>query len=696
MKKIWILLAAFLLVSCSSVSDGQKKFGADADYFAGLQLQRSGKTREAALKYANCLKKGTFYCAEKSAVQLCTIGSVQEKNEACLRLIERFPSSDNLLIAVKQFYSAGEYSKVIQLTDDIDFSSEYNEIIKIRLQAKLKRGDSGLESEVFKWFTIRNITEYHVNYFKENLKVIDLYSKTLENENFHVKDLIINVRIQGFRKDYPAILNVSALLLAKITEAELEFPALLASDLGKAYFYGKKTYLKSANMFKQLAEKYKGTDAEFYFWFYAGRCFEKVSNYYTSTKNSFEKAVEKASSDSQKDNALWYLMNSSLKFSVDSIVNYIGTYCKQWHDPEYFDDFFDDLSVSLLAAGSWDSFYTLYKKLDGYASNEIVAQFAYIYARLVEEGYAKGSEEQKAAAYQRALRGGSAIYYKLVAADKLKLPLEEIMVLLKDSAIYEKPAVDKAAENLLEGYAFFGFPELIYSSYMELYKKGVSTDCAFLLADFLRKCGEEKSEYCAQSLRIGARAANYADRRLTTDELKLIYPDFYKDYVTESCKKYDLNPFVMFGLIRSESFFDAKVCSHAGAIGLAQLMPATASDVARKLKVKNYDLRDAQTNVEFGAFYYSDLFKRLENSYLQAFFSYNAGKKKVTTWLNSSLIEFGLKKYMPGDLFLETLPYAETRGYGRKLISASVMYSLLYTDYSSDQQFYDFVQELLR
>ena len=47
-------------------------------------------------------------------------------------------------------------------------------------------------------------------------------------------------------------------------------------------------------------------------------------------------------------------------------------------------------------------------------------------------------------------------------------------------------------------------------------------------------------------------------------------------------------------------------------------------------------------------------------------------------WLQSSLIDFGKKQNMPHDLFLETIPYAETQEYGRKLVSAAILYQLLY------------------
>ena len=147
-------------------------------------------------------------------------------------------------------------------------------------------------------------------------------------------------------------------------------------------------------------------------------------------------------------------------------------------------------------------------------------------------------------------------------------------------------------------------------------------------------------------------------------------------------------------MVRSESFFDPDIQSSAGAIGLTQLMEFTGSDIARKLKVQNYELTDPETNLHFGIYYLSELIRRCDGSLLQGFFSYNAGITRVRRWVQSSMIEFGKKEKMPVDLFLETVPYAETREYGRKLAGAAAMYAYLYND-DSDQAFNDIIEKMV-
>ena len=98
----------------------------------------------------------------------------------------------------------------------------------------------------------------------------------------------------------------------------------------------------------------------------------------------------------------------------------------------------------------------------------------------------------------------------------------------------------------------------------------------------------------------------------------------------------------------------------------------------RRLKYGQYDLKNPSDNLEFGAWYIANLFGRLDNLWIPTFFAYNAGITPVRRWKKSSKIEFDNIKSLPDDLFLETIPYSETRQYGRKLVSASAMYAWLY------------------
>ena len=149
---------------------------------------------------------------------------------------------------------------------------------------------------------------------------------------------------------------------------------------------------------------------------------------------------------------------------------------------------------------------------------------------------------------------------------------------------------------------------------------------------------------------------------------------------------------IMYALIRTESFFDANIKSSAGAIGLTQLMIPTATDIARKLRIPEYSLENPEQNIQFGTYYISELIHRLDGNVLPAFFSYNAGITRVRRWLKTSKIEFNNTQSLPIDLFLETVPYEETRGYGRKLIAAASLYGWLYYNKSVYEVVSDIVE----
>ena len=666
-----------------------------------LKLLDEGNEKSARTKFNACIKKGTYYCAKRSAEALCSFGTIQEKNQAAEKLIARFPEKDSLLIAAKQFEASGEINKLIECTENLDFSKDKNELIKIRLTALKKRNDSRYEKEVFQWFSACPISKEHYQFYRDTYQHPDFesaYEYNHLNEDTMVlrytpEQFAINYRIELYKRNYTYTLEKAPEVIKYMQSGALTPCEQLASDIGKSFLYGSMDFAKNAAYFKTLAQEQP--ELAFYYWFYSGRLYDKQGVYYKQTVNAFEQAIKSCTSPSQKDNALWYLLNTSMNFSVDNLIEKISLYAPEWNDPYYFDDLLEKLVSTLLAAGKWDAFYKIYTALDGFASNETVAQYAYIYGRLVEEGLAKGDEESVKKAFTRALKADSNVYYKVLAAYRLGLTSAEIEEVLtagygKSVNLGEK---QEAAKILLEGYAYFGFPEHIYPEWQILYSDGLPEETAFYLADFLAQVGKTSSaeDYFTQAIRIAARTQINSAKNLETKKIRQIYPTPYFNIVENYCKKYDIKPSVVYALIRSESFFDADVTSSAGAIGLTQLMEFTGSDIAKRLKIQDYDLTDPEISINFGTYYLSELVRRCDGSLLQAFFSYNAGITRVRRWLQSSLIGFGKKSNMPSDLYLETVPYTETREYGRKLVSATVIYEWL----EDENSFRPIVEELL-
>ena len=651
----------------------------------GLKLLQEGNEKSARNKFNTCINKGSYYCRRKSKEALCSIGSIQDKNKAAIDLYEEYHDSDSLFIVIKQLESSDEIHKLIEYTNNIDFKEEYNDTIRIRLEALRKRNDPRYESEVYRWFTSRPISSVHYKFYRdfyEHQVFNNDFELNIENENVIIipEQFVINYRVETYNKNYIYTYNNAPKILEYFKENRIPLSPQVASDIGKAYLYGDSNYAQNAEIFSQLADYYKDTELEFYFRFYTGRLFDKGNLYTTHAKRSFESAMNAANNDSQRDNALWYLLSSSLNFSLDSVINSIGKYSREISDPDYFDDFFAKLLQAVLNEGKWDNVLSIYKDIDGFASNEAVAQFAYVYARLAQEGYAQGNEESIKEAFIRACNSGYSIYYKALAAYRLDLSEEELEHILCMPYGKKDNAIDLNVEILLSGYAYFGFPDLIYPEWERLYKNGISPKVSVYLANFLNKCSTGTDDYYHQSVRIASRILSENILAIPKEYFKFIYPKNYSEIIEPLCKKYEAIPSTIYALVRSESFFNPNISSHAGAIGLAQLMEATGADIARKLKIKDYSLTDPATNLEFGISYITELIRRSDNHLLPAFFSYNAGITRVRRWKKAPMAGFGSKADMPEDLFLEVVPYPETKEYGRKILSAAVMYEWLYSD----------------
>lgn len=714
------LLFVIVISSCTINNKNtiQKEYKSDSDYYVGLRLLQENKQKEARSKFINCINKGTYICAKKSAQALTSFGTLSEKTKACDTLIKKFPDSDSLLIAAKHYHSVNELSKIIKITSKIDITEENNELISLRLQALREKKSSSYSKEVYDWFITRSTSQEHYKFYrdvyypdllKNTKKITDSQEEQIDQEvdyflqqdifsqykSFSPQDFAISFRILIYKRNYTDAIVTSQILLDYLKQNLLKPHSQLISDLGKTCLYGSNNFYNNAWLFTSLAKEYKSTESEFYFWFYAGRFFEKAGYYFSRAKNAYENAIKSTTDNKKQDNALWYLLNLNLTTSLEETINSLGDYAKQFHQPDYYDDFFDKLIVSILVNGNWTYLPKIISQIDGYATDEITGRFSYICARLIQEGFIqvenKDQEIQKN--LSRALKSGTSVYYTIMAAYRLNFSNEQIKNTLLTSPGKTEITVDKTVEKYLLGYAHFGFPEKIYEEWLSFYKESISPECSLQLSEFLYKCANENEEFYSQSLRISSRTFNNLkfDSTPSLQQFKLIYPQGFQKNIDYFSKKYDINSSVIYALVRSESFFDPDVTSNAGAIGLTQLMELTAGDIANKLKRSSYDLANPQDNIEFGTFYLAELLRRLDGSYLQAFFSYNAGITRVRRWLKNSIQDFGSTSTLPSDLFLEVVPYAETREYGRKLLSATIIYDLLYKDIN----FTDSVQRLL-
>src|SRR5687768_1724573 len=119
------------------------------------------------------------------------------------------------------------------------------------------------------------------------------------------------------------------------------------------------------------------------------------------------------------------------------------------------------------------------------------------------------------------------------------------------------------------------------------------------------------------------------------------------------------DPYLLASIIRQESGFEPTTVSNAGAVGLMQIMPEEASRISTAGglgAITREDLFNPETNVAVGAAEYSQKLALMQNNPTLAIAAYNAGEKAVGDWMARTPLD-------DMDLFIESIPYAETRLY---------------------------------
>ena len=161
------------------------------------------------------------------------------------------------------------------------------------------------------------------------------------------------------------------------------------------------------------------------------------------------------------------------------------------------------------------------------------------------------------------------------------------------------------------------------------------------------------------------------------------YPFLYSQYAFSSAQKYSFDPLLVLALIRQESRFQHKVISSAKAVGLCQLMPATAKEVARSIGYPVPDLNSLCVpayNIELGSKYLSGLLKQFNGQGHLAVAAYNAGPGSVSKWLKNN-------PNADPDWFVETIPFQETQKYVINVFENYWVYSNLMQKVYAEKKF---------
>ncbi len=156
------------------------------------------------------------------------------------------------------------------------------------------------------------------------------------------------------------------------------------------------------------------------------------------------------------------------------------------------------------------------------------------------------------------------------------------------------------------------------------------------------------------------------------DDLQVRFPLAYQEQLNQAAKSSSVNPLFLYAITRQESAFMPDARSPVGATGLMQLMPATAQQTAKRagLAYSPQDLLQPEKNIALGSRYLNQLLDQFNGNRILAAAAYNAGPSRVRQWLTK---EDNAK--LPYDIWIETIPFQETRGYVQNVLSFSVIYA---------------------
>ena len=293
-----------------------------------------------------------------------------------------------------------------------------------------------------------------------------------------------------------------------------------------------------------------------------------------------------------------------------------------------------------------------------------------------------GKTGEARAEYADILKGKSYDYYGLIAAARAGAPPPS-------------PESNSTPEAHLVG-ANLSSPLL--NRARELAGMGLTEYAADELSDYEAQPGLSAADHFAIGLMYEQYGDFHRSRRTVSRYLKvdcynyklennrywkMLYPQAYRQVVTDYAKERGIDPNLVWAIMMQESNFQPHIVSFAGARGLMQLINPTAKSVAKRLGIADFkesDLYAPSVNIRFGITYLGDVVKDFGDHparFYMAVASYNGGPQNVQRW----------RRARPGlefDEFVEEIPFNETRNYVKIVFGNWAVYQMLYGKGATD------------
>ncbi|WP_092484976.1 lytic transglycosylase domain-containing protein [Candidatus Ichthyocystis hellenicum] len=256
-------------------------------------------------------------------------------------------------------------------------------------------------------------------------------------------------------------------------------------------------------------------------------------------------------------------------------------------------------------------------------------------------------------------------YYSFLAREELH---QDISLPTNDEGSYDKKAYNRLQNNISIKRAII----LHRAGYFSLAMKEWNWGTRFLSDKHLLAAA-----HFAQDTGMLDRCIYTASKVGSYRGFLLEYPLPYLSTVVSTAKRFNLDPSWIYGVARQESRFMEKVTSVVGATGLMQLMPHTAYVVSRKFHLfeKRFkrEIVDPAVNIVLGSAYLQWVYRAFSKSLILAAAAYNAGPGKADLWRDHDAL-------LPATIYVETIPFSETRRYVKKVLTNACIYKLILSE----------------
>lgn len=379
----------------------------------------------------------------------------------------------------------------------------------------------------------------------------------------------------------------------------------------------------------------------------------------------FQRAVEFFRMCGPDKRAWWYLLDSALDVGEDEVLRELPLFLSVLEDPAYYNGQLEDILALQLRRRAWPSVENTARVLLSLNEGTVSSRYFWVWARLMEHGYLEEKEISPETLYREISRRSPLGWYGYLS----RWILGEPSISLTD--LSEKEEITAAATPA--DRVFIALIQRGMEKEALTYLQERRHEVSLFAQPYISALYHRQENYYAL-IHSALDSRSLEGFVMDKSTLMNLHPFAYKEEVKSVAREYGHSSWLLHGLIRIESAYDRKIVSYSGAVGLGQLMVATAEEHAGILGIENPDLTDPATNLLISSRYIYWLNLR---SYVETLsdmlIAYNGGPGNLRKWKR----QWG---DLPPDLFCEVIPYRQSRDYVPLVFTAALHYGYLYGD----------------